>query len=160
MSSPSGYGWTNVVLLLLVGGVVAYSLARGPGSCPFTAAPQTSLDSPADAGGGAATGTTTSLVHANDSSFDAIVKKAEGPVLVDFYADWCGPCKQLAPVLDRVAQNLTGGQIVKVNVDHSPELASRYGVQSIPTLLVFDDGQVVKRSVGLHSEEEVRRLLQ
>jgi thioredoxin 1 len=100
------------------------------------------------------------LLYADESTFDQAVLQADGPVLVDFYADWCGPCQRLAPVLDRVAQDLTDGRIVKIDVDNSPGLAARYNVQSIPTLLVFVDGQVVERTRGVQSEQELRDLLQ
>ncbi len=164
MSTSNGSGWVNAVILVVAGGLVFYGLTRGPGSCPLApsqpAAPTAPMSGePADA---ASTGAekAASLVHADESSLDDILRDAEGPVLVDFYADWCGPCQKLAPVLDRVAEDLTDGHIVKVNVDHSPALASRYQVQSIPTLLVFNDGKLVKRSMGFHDEEEVRQLLQ
>ncbi len=164
MSTSSGSGWVNAVMLVLAGGLVFYGLARGPGSCPLApsqpAAPTTPMSG--ESADGASTGAekAVSLRHADESSFDGILREAKGPVLVDFYADWCGPCQKLAPVLDRVAEGLTDGHIVKVNVDHSPALASRYQVQSIPTLLVFNDGKLVKRSMGFHDEDEVRQLLQ
>jgi thioredoxin 1 len=99
-------------------------------------------------------------MHGDDSNFDAVVLQADVPVLVDFYADWCGPCQELAPVLDRVAEDLTEGRIVKVNVDQSPRITARYNIQTIPTMLVFVNGQVVDRAMGLKSEADLRRLLQ
>ena len=167
MSSPNGSGWVTPMMLFLAGGLVFYGLSRGPGSCPANtsrsqppAAPVAPPSTEATDTLSAATRKSTPLVHADESNFDEILRQADGLVLVDFYADWCGPCQKLAPVLDRVAQDLTDGRIVKVNVDHNPQLASRYDVKSIPTLLVFDDGQIVKRSMGFHDEGEIRRLLQ
>ncbi len=161
MSSANGSGWVNMVLVLLAGGLVLYGLVLGPGTCPWSRpAPSTVPGATAPAETESAAAQAASLVHADDNSLEQILRDAKEPVLVDFYADWCGPCQKLAPVLDRVAEDLTGGRIVKVNVDHSPKMASRYGVRSIPTLLVFNDGEVVKRSMGLHSEDEIRQLLQ
>ncbi len=82
------------------------------------------------------------------------------PVLVDFYADWCPPCRALAPILDTLAQQVDGeARIVKVNVDHEPALAQSYGINSIPTLLVFAGGREVDRIAGLLSPEQLRRKL-
>ena len=82
-------------------------------------------------------------------SFDEIVGAADGPVLVDFWAEWCGPCKMIAPILDEIADE-QGDKITiaKLNVDEAGEIAQRYQVMSIPTLLVFKDGEVAKRMVG------------
>jgi len=85
----------------------------------------------------------------SDASFEADVLKAEGPVVVDFWAEWCGPCKMIAPVLEEMAAEL-GDQvtITKLNVDENPEIAMRYSVMSIPTLLLFDGGEIKKKIVG------------
>lgn len=85
------------------------------------------------------------VVDATDATFDDLVLKSELPVLVDFWADWCGPCKKLAPVLDELATDFAGTvQIVKVNIDQNFEVASKTGVTSLPTLNVYHNGQLVK----------------
>jgi thioredoxin 1 len=81
------------------------------------------------------------------------------PVLVDFYADWCRPCQQLAPLLEELAAETPDARIVKVNVDHSPSLAAEYGVNSIPSLKVFKKGEVTDQVVGLASKNQLRALL-
>jgi thioredoxin 1 len=84
-----------------------------------------------------------------DTNFESEVLKASGPVLVDFWAEWCGPCKQLSPVVDELAKDLAGKvKIVKVNIDESPNAPTKYGVRGIPTLMIFKDGKVVDTRVG------------
>jgi thioredoxin 1 len=97
--------------------------------------------------------------HANDANFRNLVLNSDVPVLVDFYADWCRPCQQLAPLLDELAVEIPGARIVKVNVDHSPNLAAAYGVSSIPSLKVFEKGEVTDQILGLASKKELRALL-
>ena len=89
------------------------------------------------------------IIHVSDDTFDGEVLKSGTPVLVDFWAEWCGPCKMIAPVLEEMAAEL-GDQltITKLNVDENPEIAMRYSVMSIPTLLLFDGGDVKKKIVG------------
>ena len=90
-----------------------------------------------------------SIVHTSDASFDADVLKSEVPVLVDFWAEWCGPCRTLAPILDDLAQEYSGRlKIVKVNVDENNVSSASYGVRGIPTLLLFKNGQLVESKVG------------
>lgn len=84
-----------------------------------------------------------------DSTFDEHVGAASTPLVVDFWAEWCGPCKMVAPVLDEISTEQEGNlQIAKLNVDENPNVAMRYGVQSIPTMLVFKNGELVDRIVG------------
>lgn len=92
-----------------------------------------------------------SVVKLNQENFDAAVKS--GKALVDFYADWCGPCRMMAPILEAVASERADLTVAKVNVDESAELASRFGVMSIPTLVVLEDGEEIKRIVGARPKD-------
>jgi len=98
--------------------------------------------------------------HASEADFRRRILESDVPVLVDFYADWCGPCKMLAPVLEEVAQETPGVRFVKVDVDRNPKLAARYGIRSIPSLIVFHQGEVTARHVGLAGKEELQELLE
>ncbi len=90
-----------------------------------------------------------SAVHIDDDNFEKDVLKANGPVLVDFWAEWCGPCRQLGPVLDEIAGEMAGKvTVAKVNIDKNPEAPSKYGVRGIPTMMLFKDGQLVSTKVG------------
>lgn len=90
-----------------------------------------------------------SSIAVNDTEFESEVLKASGPVLVDFWAEWCGPCKQLSPLVDELANDLQGKvKVVKVNIDDAPEAPTKYGVRGIPTLMIFKDGKVVDTKVG------------
>ena len=93
------------------------------------------------------------------ANFDSEVLKAEGTVLVDFWATWCGPCRMLSPIVDEVASERPDVKVGKINVDEQPELAQQFGIMSIPTLLVFKNGEKVQESVGLIPKEKVEALL-
>ncbi len=99
------------------------------------------------------------VVHVSQTEFDQVVLESEVPVLVDFYADWCGPCRALAPTLDQLAKQVPDAKVVKVNVDNSQELAIRYQVSSIPALMVFNGGRVTAQHAGLASLPQLKGLL-
>ena len=90
------------------------------------------------------------LKHLDIQNFDSVIQNAGTPILVDFYAEWCGPCKALAPTLEAVAAENAGHlEVLKVDIDDNPELATRFGIQSIPSLVVFDGGEARKTLKGL-----------
>ena len=96
------------------------------------------------------------LLAVNGQSFDQEVLRSETPVLVDFWAPWCGPCRMIAPHVDALAAELTGKlKVVKLNTDEAPDVAGRYGVMSIPTLMVFKGGQVVEQMVGAQQKAQI-----
>jgi thioredoxin 1 len=96
------------------------------------------------------------IMTLSDATFDESIGGADTPVLVDFWAEWCGPCKMITPVLEDIASEHTGRiQIVKLNVDDNPNVARRYDVMSIPTLLIFVDGEVKKRLVGAKGKAQL-----
>lgn len=95
----------------------------------------------------------------NNENFNEEVLNAKGNVLVDFNAEWCGPCKMLRPILDEISSERSDGKIVSVNVDSNSELAMKYGVSSIPCLVLFKGGKEVNRSVGLIPKEKIEEIL-
>ncbi|MDO5145777.1 MAG: thioredoxin [Eubacteriales bacterium] len=99
------------------------------------------------------------LLHITEKNFDAEVIQSDKPVLIDFWAAWCGPCQMLSPIIEQVAEEVDDVKICKVNVDKEPALASRFGVMSIPTLVVMEKGKVVNQSVGYIGKDEVLALI-
>jgi thioredoxin 1 len=99
-----------------------------------------------------------SVVKISKSNFEEI-KKSEKPILVDFYADWCGPCRMVSPIVDEIAQERNDITVGKINVDEEPELAGAYGIFSIPTLLVIKNGEVKAKTVGARPKEAILDML-
>lgn len=96
------------------------------------------------------------IKHVSDASFDSDVLKTGGPVLVDYWAEWCGPCKMIAPILDDLSSEYNGKlQIAKMNVDENSETPAKYGIRGIPTLMLFKDGAVVATKVGALSKSQL-----
>jgi len=97
-----------------------------------------------------------STVTVTDETFERDVLKSAGPVLVDFWAEWCGPCKQIGPALEEIAKELKGDlTVAKVNIEESPSTPSRYGVRGIPTMMLFKDGQMTSMKVGAMPKQKI-----
>jgi len=100
------------------------------------------------------------IKHTSDATFDTDVLRSDQPVLVDYWAEWCGPCKMIAPLLDEVARDYDGKvQVVKVNVDDNPSSAQRFGIRGIPTLTLFKNGAEVAKHVGALSKSQLTSFL-
>ena len=99
------------------------------------------------------------ILKINEDNFEKEVLESEKTVLIDFFADWCGPCKMLSPIIEQFAKENEKVKVVKINVDELPDLAVKYGVRSIPTLVVIKIGEEVNRSVGLIDKSEILELV-
>ncbi len=100
-----------------------------------------------------------SVLHITKETFENEVMKSEKPVLVDFFATWCGPCRMVGPVIEEIAEERQDIKVCKIDVDQQPELASRFGVVSIPTLVVLQNGQVVNQALGAMPKKDILSLL-
>ncbi len=100
-----------------------------------------------------------SVIHATNQNFNEIVLESNVPVLVDFFATWCGPCRMIAPLLEEIAAEHSEYKIVKIDVDEEPDLATRFGIMSIPTLMVFKNGELVSTTMGAQPKAKLLALL-
>jgi thioredoxin 1 len=151
--------WTGLGIVMLVGGGCLAAYCHFTSDCLFASTHQSAVPQKANGEEPMSTDIQSAVVHADEKTFRAEVLNSEVPVLVDFYADWCGPCRALGPVLEELAQETPNAKIVKVNVDDNPRLAGQYGVSSIPNLLVFKDGRIVDQQIGLASKQQLKSLL-
>ena len=100
------------------------------------------------------------ILHVNKDNFEEVVLKSKTPVLVDFFATWCGPCKMLGPVLEQVADETDNVKIYKVDIDESMEIAEKYGLISVPTLIMFNNGEEVAREIGFRQKKQILDLIE
>ena len=96
-----------------------------------------------------------SVININNSNFESEIIKSDKKVLVDFWAPWCGPCRMVLPVIDEISEEREDIKIAKINVDDEAELAAKFGIMSIPTLMIFENGKVIKKSTGAKSKEDL-----
>jgi len=148
--------WRGAFLGAAIGGLFAASVGSSRPREPMASSIPAAAESPSTSG--QAQGAPLHIGSAE--AFERIVQKADQPVLVDFYADWCGPCRMLAPTIEKLAQEYQGRAIIaKVNVDSLPAIAGRYGIQGIPAVLVFDKGKEVQRLVGLRPQSDYAKAI-
>lgn len=100
-----------------------------------------------------------SVIHLNSDNFESEVINSEVPVLVDFWASWCGPCRMLAPTIEELSEELTQVKVCKLDVDENEELSEKYGIMNIPCLMVFKGGEVVKQTIGVQPKEAIKNLV-
>ena len=146
--------WRGAFVGAAVGGLFAASVGSSRPREQIASSIPTAVEPPGTSG------QATPLHIGSAEAFERMVQKADRPVLVDFYADWCGPCRMLAPTIEKLARDYQGRAIMaKVNVDSLPAIASRYGIQGIPAVLVFNKGQEVQRLVGLRPQSDYAKVL-
>lgn len=95
----------------------------------------------------------------SDATFDSVVLNSDIPVLLDFWAPWCAPCRMVGPILDEIAEERSDVKVAKINIDEQPELASQFGVMSIPTLMVMKEGRIVQQSAGARPKAQILSML-
>ena len=100
-----------------------------------------------------------SILKINNNNYQEEVLNSDETVLIDFYADWCGPCKMLAPIIEEISNELSNIKFGKVNIDESPKIAEKYGIMSIPTLVLVKEGKAEKTLVGLHNKQDILDIL-
>ena len=100
-----------------------------------------------------------SVININMNSFQEVVMHSDKPVLLDFWASWCGPCRMVSPIVDEIAAERSDIKVCKINVDEQPELAARFGVMSIPTLVVMKNGKVINQAVGARPKSQILAML-
>ncbi len=139
------------------------TLPSGPSAPLYRETPPSPADEAAPPRASAAAtgaGAATRPITVTDASFDQLIRTSRVPVLIDFWAPWCGPCKMIAPAVEALAREFVGRAVVgKLNVDENPEVAGRFGIMSIPTLLIFKNGRVVDQIVGAYPAPELRKRL-
>ena len=100
------------------------------------------------------------VIHLTDETFENEVLKSSVPVLVDFWADWCGPCHRMAPILDELSSDIKEqGKVCKLDVDAFPQVADAYDIMSMPTILIFKKGEIIESLIGLHSKDKLKKLM-
>ena len=99
------------------------------------------------------------VIELNEANFENEVEKNNGLVLVDFWAPWCGPCKMLSPIVDEIAEECNDIKVCKINVDEEQDLAAKFGIMSIPTLVIFKNGNIVNKTIGVQPKSEILKML-
>jgi thioredoxin 1 len=146
--------WRGGFIGAMIGGLFAFSAGSSRSMAPVASAPIEITDT------APVVAPTGPVQIGSTEDFERLVLKADKPVLVDFYADWCGPCRMLAPTIEKLAKEYEGRAVVaKVNTDKFPQLAGKYGIQGIPAVLVFDKGKEVQRLVGVRPAGDYAKVL-